>query len=122
MKNKKISVLLPIFVIGALMISLLACGDQSNKIIGKWEFIREQPDRGNTWQVGKITEFFDDGSYMHLGRSSPDQKWNVLKDGRIKIQLGDRTIFPVIQGDNLFLEYPNFGDGKITKEIYVRKK
>lgn len=104
---------------------IVSCGQGekrgSSKIIGKWQLIKVEPSQ-YTKGIGENAEFFEDGTYTIPRYPTTRLKWNVLKDGRIKIQLRSQIIFPVIKGDTLILEYHNYMDGKLIKETFKRIK
>ena len=103
---------------------IVSCGQgekPGSKIIGKWQLIRVEPSQYTKW-IGENAEFFNDGTYTIPRYPTTRQKWNVLKDGRIKMQLQSQIIFPVIQGDTLILEYHNYIDAKLIKETFKKRK
>jgi hypothetical protein len=122
MKGKRSPIIFAIVLIGTLMISQVTYGDQSSKIVGKWQLMeRNDPkNASNPSYLGRVTEFFDDGTFSWLGLEQG--RWSVLKDGRIKIDYDTDIIFPIFQEDKLIMEYNSRIDGKPCKEIYKRKK
>lgn len=85
---KKIKLLV---ILGAIMMLLTACGDTSEKILGRWEWGED------------VLEFFDDGTYDWGGWGSG--KYSITED-RLKLdrKLGATKTFTFeISGDSLHI-------------------
>jgi hypothetical protein len=108
MKARGMAVILSIFVIGSLIISKTACGDQSSKIAGKWFIVKATTKQGVSPGIpaGVIAvEFFTDKTYF-IEFVRVGGKWTILEDGRIKMEHSYGQVnFAILQGDTLFLDY-----------------
>jgi hypothetical protein len=118
MENKTVYFLLPILVFG-LIISHVACGDRSSKIIGLWKLenimwepsdevemhkkkLNENELKGFNEQEKKVLaddkkrlkdsmlEFYKDKSFIiSIGYEKSSGNWTDLEDGRIKLDYKD---------------------------------
>jgi hypothetical protein len=119
--------LLKYLIFTLILLSSLGCVGSGSKIIGKWEpveIVDFKPGEGK-----KITknfterdgiEFFPDHTLL-MG-TMESGKWNILEDGRLKIDLGflfDKPFitFGSLKGDTLTIDVP----GENRQVIFKKK-
>ena len=114
MKNKRAFYLLPILLIGALIISQVGCGDQSSKIIGKWNFDKilykgKIFEDDTNRRKGTILEFYKDKSFViFLKEIQYSGTWADLEGGRIKmtyVMPPFEVNIATLQGDTLKIPF-----------------
>jgi hypothetical protein len=109
-----------VVLIALLGIGLLGCSQPAPKIptseevIGKWVAIKKQGYLlGSGQQVGFVIEFFSDKTIMlPSGKGS----WNILPDGRVKIEIPGMTMHGSLQQKFLTVTMPD------NKGLVVFKK
>ena len=114
MKNKRLFRLLPILLISTLIIIQVACGDQSNKIIGKWLFDKilykgKIVEYDTNRRKGTVLEFFKDKSFViFLKECEYSGTWVDLEDGRVKMTYSmppSEVHIATLQGDTLKIKF-----------------
>ena len=140
MKTRGMSVLRSICVIGAIIISLLACGDQSSKIIGIWKledilldksevasrgaFIAQEMEKSLKRQLNELkksstAEFYKDKSFIiDIGGRKLSGNWLYLEDGRIKLNYIERNAdIAKIEGEKIIIKSPS--DAYFGNDVFV---
>ena len=105
MKNKMMICLLTYFLIGTLIISIIACGKSQNELIGKW-----QCDESTSYDGKKVTlEIFDNKTFRSNKIMFNSGNWYILKDGRIQINssLG-QIVIANVKGNKLQIEFAGY--------------
>lgn len=130
--KKTASLLLPVLLIATIIISHVACGDPSSKIIGQWKLENIVFKGGMGPAGGELTgerekkikemflkdsmlEFYKDKSFIiSLAGKRFSGNWIYLEDGRIKLTYTDREAdIAKIEGDKIKIKSPSevyFGD------------